>query len=117
MLIIIVMIIIIVTLIVIDLYIIIKDKDNDNIDENNAQNKDNKKYLKRQSPCEWSFLTIAITITTNETLITDKTLTVEEKKIKQRMTLIYYIQTRKRLPCLICSVKMTLVKIKRGICL
>ena len=74
------MIIIIVILIVIDLYIIIKDKDNDNNDENNAQNKDNKKYLKRQSPCEWSFLTIAITITTNETLITDKTLTVEEKK-------------------------------------
>ena len=46
------MIIMIVTLIVIDLYIIIKDKDNDNIDENNARNKDNKKYLKRQSPCE-----------------------------------------------------------------
>ena len=41
---IIIMIIIIVILIVIDLYIIIKDKDNDNDDENNAQNKDNKKY-------------------------------------------------------------------------
>ena len=35
---------------------------------------------KKKSPCEWPFLTITITITTNKTLITDKTLTGEEKK-------------------------------------
>ena len=57
-------------------------------------------------------LTIAIAITTNKTLITDKTLTGEEKKI-----LIYYIQTMKRLPCLICSVNIMFIKTKRGICL
>ena len=34
-------------LIVIHSHIIIKDSDNDNDDENNAQNKDNKKYLKK----------------------------------------------------------------------
>ena len=39
--------------------------------------------LKKNS-CEWSFLTIASTIITNKTLITDKTLTGEEKnKAKQ----------------------------------
>ena len=78
-----IVIIIIVTLIVINSYIIIKDNDNDNDDGNNAQNKDNKKYLKeikKESPCEWSFLTITITITTNKTPIADKTLTGEEKK-------------------------------------
>ena len=37
-----------------------------------------------------SFLTIAITITTNKTLITDKTLTGEKK---QTIILFYYIQT------------------------
>ena len=33
-----------VILIVIDSYIIVRNKDNDSDDENNAQNKDNKKY-------------------------------------------------------------------------
>ena len=71
-------------LIVINSYIIMKDKDNDNNDKNNAQNKDNKKCWKKWSSCEWSFLTIASTIITNKTLITDKTLTGEEKnKAKQ----------------------------------
>ena len=69
--------IMIVILIVINSYIIIKDNYNDN-----AQNKDNKKYLKKtkKTPCEWSFLTITITMTTNKTLITDKTLAGEGKK-------------------------------------
>ena len=40
-------------------------------------------FKKIKSPCEWSFLTIIITITTNKTLIADKTLTGEEKKNKQ----------------------------------
>ena len=53
------------------------------------------------------------TITTNKTLTTDKTLTVEETK----KILIYYIQTMKRLPCLICSVNITFIKTKRSICL
>ena len=33
---------------VINSYLIIKDTDNDNDDENNAQSKDNKKYLKNR---------------------------------------------------------------------
>ena len=110
--------IIIIILIVINSYIIIKDNDNDNDDGNNAQNKDNKKYLKeikKESSCEWSFLTITITITTNKTLITGKTLTGEEKKTT--IILIYYIQTMKRLPCLMCSVNITFIKTKRDICL
>ena len=37
-----------VILIVIDSYIIVRNKDNDNDEENNAQNKDNKKYLKNK---------------------------------------------------------------------
>ena len=87
-----IVIIIIVTLIVINSYIIIKDNDNDNDDGNNAQNKDNKKYLKeikKESPCEWSFLTITITITTNKTLITGKTLTGEEKKTNNNTYLLH----------------------------
>ena len=39
--------IIIAILIVINSYIIIKDNENDSYDENNAQNKENKKYLKK----------------------------------------------------------------------
>ena len=35
----------------------------------------NSKRKKKQSPYEWSFLAITITITTNKTPITDKTLT------------------------------------------
>ena len=84
--------IIIIILIVINSYIIIKDNDNDNDDGNNAQNKDNKKYLKeikKESPCEWSFLTITITITTNKTLITGKTLTGEEKKTNNNTYLLH----------------------------
>ena len=62
-----IVIIIMVILIVIDSYIIIK-------------NKDNKNYFKRYSSCEWTFLTITITITTNKRIITDKALTGEERK-------------------------------------
>ena len=36
---------------------------------------------------------------------------------KQGMILISYIQSMKRLPCLICSVNITFIKTKRGICL
>ena len=71
---------------------------------------------KKKCSCEWSFLTITITITTNKTLITDKTLTGEEKK-KQTITIIYYIQAMKRLPCLICSINIMFIKTKRGMCL
>ena len=56
------------------------NKDNDNNDENNAQKKI-KNITKNESPCQWSFLTITITITTNKTHITDKTLTREEQKL------------------------------------
>ena len=82
------MIIIIVTLILIDSYIIIKNKDNDNNDENNAQNKaNNKKNIKKKQK--------------GNTITTNKTCRGREKKN-------YYIQTIKRLPCLICSVNITL---------
>ena len=57
----------IVILIVIDSYMTIKSKDNDNDDENNAQNKKKQKTN---------------TITTIKTLITDKTLTGEEREKK-----------------------------------
>ena len=77
---IVIIIIIIIILIVIDSYIIIKNKDNDNDDENNTQNIDNKNYFKKYSSCEWTFLTITITITTNKTIITDKALTGEKRK-------------------------------------
>ena len=60
---------------------------------------------------------ITVTITRNKTLITSKTYRKEEKKTKNTITLIYYIQTLKRLPCLICSVNITFIKTKRGICL
>ena len=51
------------------------------------------------------------TITNNKTLTTDKTVTGEERKKT------YYIQTMKRLPCLICSVNITFIKAIRSICL
>ena len=79
------------------------------MDENNAKNKDNnnkKKYKEKKNKQKTN------TITTIKTLITDKTLTVEERK----KILIYYIQTMKRLPCLICSANITFIKTKRGIC-
>ena len=42
-------------------------------------------YINKQSPCEWSFLIIRITTTTNETLTTaDKALTGTEKKKKTK---------------------------------
>ena len=53
------------------------------------------------------------TITTNKTLITDKTLTGEERKKIH----IFYIQTMKRLPCLLCCVNITFIKTIRSICL
>ena len=79
-------------LIVKNSYIIIKDHDNDNDDENNAQNKDNKKYLKilkKQSLCEWSFLTIKILVATNKALITNKTLSREGKKTNNNTYLLH----------------------------
>ena len=113
----IIIIIVIKILIVIDSYIIIKDEDNDSDDEKNTQNKDNRMYInKKIESCKWSFLTITITVTTGKTLTaTDKTLTGEEKKTKTktRINNIYYIQTIKRLACLICSVNM-FIKTKRG---
>ena len=36
---------------------------------------------------------------------------------EQTIILIYYIQTMKRLPCLICDINFMLIKPKRGICL
>ena len=71
------------------------------------------KIFKKQSLRARSLLTITITIS-NKTLITSKTLT-EEKK--QTIMLTYYNQTMKRLPCLICSINITFIKTKRGICL
>ena len=41
--------------------------------------KKNQKKTRVHLKYEWSFLTITITITTNKTLITDKTLTGEER--------------------------------------
>ena len=116
-----IIIIVIKILIVIDSYIIIKDKDNDSDDEKNTQNKDSRIYInKKIESCKWSFSTITITLTTGKTLtVTDKTLTGEEKKKqnktkKKTIILIYYIQTIKRLPCLICSVNIMFIKTKRG---
>ena len=43
-----------------------------------------KNIEKKQSPYELSFLTTTIAITINKTLITDKTLTGEEKKKQQK---------------------------------
>ena len=44
--------------------------------------------------------------------IKNKKLTREKM---QTTILIYYIQNMKRLPCLICSVKVTFIKTKKGI--
>ena len=55
-----------------DSYIIIKNKVNDNDDENNVQNKDKKNKINKKNKKQ--------TITTNKTLITDKTLPGEERK-------------------------------------
>ena len=81
------------------------------MNENNAQNKDNnekKNHKEKKNKQKTN------TTTTNKTLITIKTFTVEERKKK---ILIYYIQTMKRLPCLICSVNITFIKTIRSICL
>ena len=42
--------------------------------------------------------------------------TYNSREEKKTIILIYYIQTMKRLPCLICSVNITFIKTKRGIC-
>ena len=83
----------------IDSYVIIKSKDNDNDDENNAQNKDKNKKI----------ITIKKTTTKNKynnnewnTYNRQNTYREGEKK-----KLIYYIQTMKRLLCLILSVNIT----------
>ena len=39
---------------------------------------------KKDNPCEWSFLKITITITTNKTLIIDKTVAGEESKKQKK---------------------------------
>ena len=55
-------------------------------------------------------------ITTNETLIYNRQNTNRGRE-RERKKLIYYIRTMKRLPCLICSINITLIKTKRSICL
>ena len=72
----------IVILIVIDSYMIIKSKDNDNDDENNAQNKQKTN-----------------TITTIKTLITDKTLTGEEREKKYLLHPNYQKTTLSNMQC------------------
>ena len=79
------------------------------MDENNAQNNDNnnkKNYKEKKNKQKTNTIT-------NKTLITDKTLTVEERT----KILIYYIQTMKRLHCLICSVNITFIKTIRSMSL
>ena len=61
-----------------------------------------------------SFLTIIITITTSKTFITNKILKGKKKTI---MVIYDYIQTMRRLPCLIRSVNITFITTKRCICL
>ena len=78
-----IMIIIIAIIVIIKIVILIKSKNNDNDDENNMQIKDdnnNKKIIKKAKKKKKKQK--ANTITTNKTLITDKTLTGEERKTK-----------------------------------
>ena len=89
-----------------------KDNDNDNDDEIMLKIRGGK-YFKKYSLCEWLFLLITITISTNKMSITTKSITGE----KQTIILIYYIETMRRLPCLICNVSVTFIKTKRAICL
>ena len=53
-----------------------------------------------------------MTITTNKTHIKNKTLRVK----KATITPIYYIQTMKKLPCVISSVNITFINTKRDKC-
>ena len=55
------------------------------------------------------------TKTTNKTLIYNRQNTYRGRE-REKKILIYYIQTMKRLPCLICSVNITFIKTKRGKC-
>ena len=50
--------------------------------------------------CKWSISVITTTVTTVKRPITNKRFTGEKK---QTIILIYYIQTMKRLPCLLWS--------------
>ena len=60
--------------------VIIKYNDNDNDDENNAQTRDNKKYIYKKLESMWIIiLNNNITLTTNKPVITDKTLGYCEK--------------------------------------
>ena len=103
--------------------IITKDRDNDNDDENNTQNKDNKKYLKNRvhvndhsSQQQLQQQQIKQTKTKH---LQGKRKQKQNKKTptKQTIILFYYIPTMKRLPFLICSLNITFIKTKRGICL
>ena len=56
------------------------------------------------------------TITTNKTLIYNRENTYKWREGEREKKIIYYIQTIKRLACLICSVNMMFTQTKRSIC-
>ena len=92
----------------------------DNDDKNNEQNKDNnnkKKIIKRKKSKKKK--TNKQTKKANK-ITTNKTLTYNRQNIyreeRENKLLIYYIQTIKRLLCLICSINITFIKTKRSIC-
>ena len=92
----------------------------DNDDKNNEQNKDNnnkKKIIKRKKRKKKQNKQTKKT----NTITTNKTLTYNRQNIyreeRENKLLIYYIQTIKRLLCLICSINITFIKTKRSICL
>ena len=91
----------------------------DNDDKNNEQNKDNnnnKKIIKRKKRKKKQNKQTKKT----NTITTNKTLTYNRQNIyreeRENKLLIYYIQTIKRLLCLICSINITFIKTKRSIC-
>ena len=91
----------------------------DNDDKNNEQNKDNnnnKKIIKRKKSKKKKNKQTkkANTITTNKTLTYNRQNIYREER--ENKLLIYYIQTIKRLLCLICSINITFIKTKRSIC-
>ena len=93
----------------------------DNDDKNNEQNKDNNnkkkiiKRKKRKTKTKQTNKKKTNTITTNKTLTYNRQNIYREER--ENKLLIYYIQTIKRLLCLICSINITFIKTKRSICL
>ena len=58
------------------------------------------------------------TKTTNKTLIYNRQNTYRgRERERENKLLIYYIQTIKRLPSVICSINITFIKTKRSTCL